>query len=487
MRILPRARTFRRWVGSVLLALLMWSWMGPGSPAWALSLSEEKELGRKALQQVRALFPLVDDVELLAYVQSIANRITKTLDSTPYQYQVFIINNDTPNAFAIPGGYVFIFRGLIDLMEDEDQLASILSHEIAHVEARHISRRIEESRVINIAAIAGVLAALFLGGGGNASSALAIGTLAGAQTLQLQYSRDNEEEADRLGYGYYRSAGYHPQDMVTIMANLSRSRLQSTSRVPSYLSSHPALGDRIHYLQQLVDKDPDWKKKTTQTSSQGDFLLMKAVLISDYLDPHIAREKLLAMARNKDLEAAANFGLARLELRQNQAEKALNQFRQVVMQYPNSPMVLGSMGVAYFQMGRLEEARRVLNSALTVGARNVSIHFRLAMVLKDMGRTDEALEHLYQAERLAPMIPEISYELGVVLGQKNELGLAHYYLGSYYRQRKDIKTAIFHYEKARPLLAGVPAKRSEVDEAMRELKGEKAKEDRDKADKNKFR
>jgi tetratricopeptide (TPR) repeat protein len=145
------------------------------------------------------------------------------------------------------------------------------------------------------------------------------------------------------------------------------------------------------------------------------------------------------------------------------------------------------MGVAYFQMGRLEEARRVLNSALTVGARNVSIHFRLAMVLKDMGRTDEALEHLYQAERLAPMIPEISYELGVVLGQKNELGLAHYYLGSYYRQRKDIKTAIFHYEKARPLLAGVPAKRSEVDEAMRELKGEKAKEDRDKADKNKFR
>jgi beta-barrel assembly-enhancing protease len=470
----------------MLLTLMIWSGMGPGSPAWALSLSEEKELGRKALQEVRALFPMVDDVELLAYVQSIANRISKTLDSTPYQYQVFIINNDVPNAFAIPGGYVFIFRGLIDLMEDEDQLASILSHEIAHVEARHISRRIEESRIINIAAIAGVLAALFLGGGGNASSALAIGTLAGAQTLQLQYSRDNEEEADRLGYGYYRSAGYNPQDMVTIMASLSRSRLQSNTRIPSYLSSHPALTDRMHYLQQLVDKDPGGKKKTTQTSSQGDFLLMKAVLISDYLDPHVAREKLLTMARNKDLEAAAYFGLARLELRQNQAEKALIQFRQVVMQYPNSPMVLGSMGAAYFHLGRLDEARKVLNSALTLGVRTVSIHFRLAMVLKDMGRTDEALEHLYQAERLAPMIPEINYQLGVVLGQKNELGLAHYYLGSYYRQRKDVKTAIFHFEKARPLLAGVPAKRSEVDEAMRELKGEKAKEDREKADKNKL-
>ncbi len=370
MKVSTRAKTLRRLVGSVLLALMIWSGMGPGSPAWALSLSDEKELGRKALQQVRALFPMVDDVELLAYVQSIVNRISKTLDRTPYQYQVFIINNDVPNAFAIPGGYVFIFRGLIDLMEDEDQLASILSHEIAHVEARHISRRIDESRIINIAAIAGVLAALFLGGGGNASSALAIGTLAGAQTLQLQYSRENEEEADRLGYGYYRSAGYNPQDMVSIMVSLSRTRLQPSSRIPSYLSSHPALADRIHYLQQLVDKEPGGKKKTTQISSQGDFLLMKAVLMSDYLDPHVAREKLLAMARNKDLEVAASFGLARLDLRQNQAEKALNQFRQVAMQYPNSPMVLGSMGVAYFHMGRLEEARKVLNSALMLGASN---------------------------------------------------------------------------------------------------------------------
>ncbi len=109
------------------------------------------------------------------------------------------------------------------------------------------------------------------------------------------------------------------------------------------------------------------------------------------------------------------------------------------------------------------------------------------MVLKDMGRTDEALQHLYQADQLAPMIPEINYELGVVLGQKNDLGLAHYYLGSYYCQRKDVKTAIFHFEKAKPLLAGVPAKKSEVDEALRELKGEKAKQDREKAEKNKVR
>jgi beta-barrel assembly-enhancing protease len=117
----------------------------------------------------------------------------------------------------------------------------------------------------------------------------------------------------------------------------------------------------------------------------------------------------------------------------------------------------------------------------------VNVHYRLALVLRDMGRIDEALEHLYRAERMAPMMPEIDYQLGVVLGQKNDLGRAHYHLGSYYRQRKDIKLAIFHYEKASNLLSTAPAKKAEVDEALRELKGEKTRQDNEKADKDKVR
>jgi tetratricopeptide (TPR) repeat protein len=109
------------------------------------------------------------------------------------------------------------------------------------------------------------------------------------------------------------------------------------------------------------------------------------------------------------------------------------------------------------------------------------------MVLRDMGQTDEALQHLRKAEQMAPMMPEIDYQLGVLLGQKNDLGMAHYYLGSYYRQRKDVKPAIFHYEKAKNLLTASPARKADVEEALRELKGEKARQEQEKSEKDKVR
>ncbi len=481
------SRNFRRSVVGTLVSLILWLGMGPGSPAWALSLSEEKALGRKAFERIRSHLSMVEDGELVGYLQSVANRIAEHLDGSFYQFQLSIINSNVPNAFAIPGGYVFLYRGLIDLMDNESELASIISHEMAHVEARHIAHRMEESKIISIATLAGILAAVFLGGGGKASSALAIGTMAGAQTLQLEYSRENEEEADRLGFGYLDAAGYRTQNMVTIMQTISRTRFQADSRIPSYLSSHPLLGERIHYLQMLVDKERKLKDKPAQPPPQGDFPLLKAALISDYEEPHVARQKLLSMGAQKDLDLAATYGLARLDLRLNQAEQALEKLRQVAIQRPNSPMVLGSMGAAYFQMGRLEEARKVLKSALVINPNAVNVHYRLALVLRDMGRIDEALEHLYRAERMAPMMPEIDYQLGVVLGQKNDLGRAHYHLGSYYRQRKDIKLAIFHYEKASNLLSTAPTKKAEVDEALRDLKGEKARQDNEKAEKDKIR
>ncbi len=480
-------KTFRSIVTLTVVTIMLSLGAGLGSPALALSLSEEKVLGRKILEQVRAQLPLVEDGELVAYVQSIGNRISKGFDNSLFQYRLFIINSPVPNAFAIPGGYVFLYRGIIDMMDDEGELASIISHEMAHVQARHIAHRMEEGRVISLATMAAVLAAVFLGGGGNASAALAIGTLAGAQTLQLEYSRENEEEADRNGFYYYCAAGYDPQDMVSIMQSINRAHFQADSRIPSYLSSHPMLGERIHYLQMMADKEQKSAKKPKLRQPEGEFPFMKAALISDYEEPPAARERLQAMASQKGLELAATYGLGRLDLRQNQPEQALAKFRQVAAQRPNSPMVLSSIGVAYFQQGKLEEAKRVLSTALLSDANAVNVHYRLAMVLRDMGQTDEALLHLRKAEQLSPVMPEIDYQLGVLLGQKNDLGMAHYYLGSYYRQRKDIKLAIFHYDKAKNLLTSSPAKKAEAEEALRELKGEKAKQDRDKAEKETIR
>ena len=111
-------------------------------------------------------------VKCLTYVQSVGNRIVRQLGSTPYEYQFFVINQSVPNAFAVPGGYIFIYRGLIEMMTSEGELAGILSHEMGHIQAHHYQRRVEEGHMLNVATIAGVLAAVLLGakGGGSASS-----------------------------------------------------------------------------------------------------------------------------------------------------------------------------------------------------------------------------------------------------------------------------------------------------------------------------
>jgi len=107
--------------------------------------------------------------------------------------------------------------------------------------------------------------------------------------------------------------------------------------------------------------------------------------------------------------------------------------------------------------------------------------------LRDLGQLDEALKHLRQAEQLSPLMPEVDYQLGVLLGQTKDFGSAHYYLGSYYKRQKDFKTAIFHYEKARNLLAGSPTKIAEIEDELKELKGETERQARERARDDKTR
>ena len=464
--------------GYAALAVLMvglWVNLWPPAAARAFDISDEKVLGRRILEQVRERMPLVDDGEVVTYVQSVGNRVTRQLSDTPFQYQFFVINEATPNAFAIPGGYIFIYRGLISMMASEGELASIISHEIAHVQARHISHRIEQSKILNIAALVATLAGAFLGGGGDASRALATGALAGVKSLELKNSRDDEEEADRLGFHYLVTAGYDSNDMVSVMRKMSHMRWQSDSRIPSYLMTHPALGERVSYLETMVEKERAKDSRPSRQSPIGDFPLMQAALVGKYESPPVALDHFRALQRRNDLSAVTAYGLGCLHLREGQVEQAVTKLREAASQKANSPMILSSLGAAYFQQGQLQEAKKVLTTALLLDPNSPAIHFHLASVYREQGQPQEALRHLRKAEQLAPMLPEIDYHLGVLLGQTQEYGLAHYHLGHYYAYQRDWKLAKFHYEKALKLLSHSPAVVDELEEELKQIDREKNK------------
>jgi len=444
----------------------------PAGQSRALTLSEEKELGRKVLEQIRRMMPLVEDGEIVGYVESLGNRITKQFGTTSYQWQFFVVDQSVPNAFAIPGGYVFIYRGLIDLLTSEGELAGVMAHELAHIQLHHIERRMNESKLWNIASLAGLLAGVLLGmgGGGAAGGALAMGGSAGAAAFQLQYSRENEEEADQRGFRYFCELGYPPQDMPNAMKRLSQGNWVSEATYPSYLSTHPLLTERVQYLEELVRRQRAQSPKAVYGDNMGDFPIMKAALTAQYGNTGEIADRFQAEARKGD--PVALYGLGRFYLRKGDVQQALPCLEQAARQKAGSPFILSSLGAVYFQQGRLQDALKMLEGALSMDSAAPMVHYRIALVLKDMGKKEEALEHLQRIEGLAPTFPEVDYQLGVLMGETNRLGKAHFHLGRYYEVKGDLKLAIFHYEKARAMLRGTP-QGEDLDEKLKTLEKKK--------------
>lgn len=449
--------------GSILLTLFVFILvvLCPRTQVSAINLSEEKDLGKKFVGLIRKSMPLVEDGEVLTYVRNVGNRVAKEVGITTYQFQFFVVDETVPNAFAVPGGYIFIYRGLIEMMSSEGELAGILSHELAHIQARHLQRSIDEAKVLSVGMVAGILAGILLRAPG-----LAAGGMAASETGALQYSRVHEMEADQFGFRFLCAAGYDPVAMPTMMQKLLQCTWLQNSRVPSYLSTHPALAERVQYLSEMVKKQKASSRKAVEPPS-GDFKVMQATLIADYTDETKAFDRFQAEIKKGDNVAV--FGLGRLYLRQNKWSQAVDQLRQAARLMPSSPFVLSTLGEAYHRAGKLQEAQNSLESALMIDPSASIADFRLALVLMDMGKKDEALDHLMRIEELAPMFPEVDYQLGVILGQSDKLGLAHFHLGRYYFHKDNKELAISHFKKAKSLITDSPSKMQEINEDLKEL------------------
>ena len=212
MRILPKIIYI--WVGTLFLL----SQLIPQG-AFSITVSEEEKMSREILRYIYRNYEIIDDPVISEYVSQVGNRIVASLQDPLFNYRFHVINIDAYNAFAIPAGYIFINSGLIAAMDNEEELAGILAHEIAHVNARHISQRIERSKRIGWATMAGMAAGILMGaaGGGEAAQAVTQGSQAAGLAAELSYTRDNEMQADQLGLNYLTDAGYGSEGLLKIL------------------------------------------------------------------------------------------------------------------------------------------------------------------------------------------------------------------------------------------------------------------------------
>lgn len=210
------------------------------------SESQEIELGKQTDAEVAATYGIYDDPALAAYVSKMGLALAAKGQRPNLPWRFTVLDSPVVNAFAVPGGAVYITRGILALMNSEAELAAVVGHEIGHVNARHSMSQMSKQQVAQVGLVLGsVVSKTFAKYAGLAGT--------GLQVLFLKYSRDAENQADGLGVTYARDAGYNPADMAVTFAGLQKTGdLSGGSSLPGFLSTHPLTPDRIAHVQSLL-------------------------------------------------------------------------------------------------------------------------------------------------------------------------------------------------------------------------------------------
>jgi len=227
-----------------------------------MTLRDENKMGREFDELIRTQMSMVGDSYITKYVEKMVARVVTGKRPMPYRVKSAVIANPLLNAFAIPGGYIYVFTGLIQAVETESQLAGVIAHELAHVSQRHVVSRLEKQKKVGLLSAAGTLAGVLLGvaAGGDAAkagTAIAMGASGAATAAMLHYSQEDEREADHVGLNSMVKAGYNPVGMPETFEIMKKNRwFDSGTTMPSYLSTHPGLNERITYLNDRIKRMP---------------------------------------------------------------------------------------------------------------------------------------------------------------------------------------------------------------------------------------
>jgi predicted Zn-dependent protease len=461
---------FHKYIFILLLTAVLFSLhlFLEGGRAFPLSIEEERILGQKFLANIRRSFDMVDDDFANDYINDLGHYLIRPLATKHFTYRFYIINDQTLNAFAGPGGHIFIFSGLIDIMDKPDELAAVICHEIGHVAARHLAERIEQNQKINLATMAGMLAGVLIGG--QAGYAVTTGTIAAGIQAQLHYSRNDERQADMLGFKYMAHTGFDPSGIITVLKKMTEGQWVSTNSIPPYLLTHPVGPERISNIQVMLSGyTPDPKSGRTDKFRKL-FPFLKTLLKARYLEPHEA-ERLFQrdLDRNSD-STLANFGLGIVWKEREEYIKSIDHFLKALKGQPDSVLILRNLGEAYQLKGEDENAIEIFERALKIDNRDRSTLFLMAISYQNLGQYPKATHLLEKLASLNPVKNEVFYNLGVAYGKQDRLALAHYNFGIYFKRLGKMDEAKFHFQKAGALSQNDPTLKRKIRKATKGLR-----------------
>jgi len=445
------------------------------SAAGLMASAQEQSLGQAWLRSFRASVPLESDPLVFEYIENLLFKLTSYSDIEDKNLDLVIVSNPTINAFAVPGGIIGVNTGLLLYAESEAQLASVLSHELAHLSQRHFARSVEASQRTNFTTLAGLLAGIVLAAAseGDAASAAIMASQAAALDSQLRYSRLHEKEADRLGMKTLVDAGY-PAESAALMFKqmLNASRLYG-KRMPEFLLTHPVTESRIADASNRARQFP-----TTAATPSLDYLLIKTRITA--LGKVPGKESAEASAKEhikqfslalKKLSApepsspthinvpaelarsAANYGLALSYLENRQWREARKTLAPLLKQAPHKLAYLLldiDIDIEAGDSQRAEERLHELNATMP---NNYAISMALAQTMLSNTDYKGAQKVLEALTKTRPTQADVWYLMSETHGLAGDIlqlhqARAEFFLlrGNFSQARQHLKTAL-HFSK----------------------------------------
>jgi len=416
-----------------------------------LSPEEEKQLGKEFMRSVRAALPINYDPLISEYIQNLGERLVSHIDTKQRSYKFFVIMDSSINAFAGPDGYIGINSGLITSTQDEGELASVVGHEIAHVDQRHLVRSVEASKKLSLPALAAIIAAVLLGkGNSDVAGAIIASTMAGMTQQQLSFSRQHEQEADRIGIKMLASAGYDPRDMANFFEILDRAnRIGYGGEIPEFLLTHPVTVSRIADARARAEQMQPEPIHNAIIDDQIFYKLIRARLTITTLVHHKNWAQLQALLKNPNNTAADQYSRVLVLFSLKEWEKAKISLASLIKNDRKRLPYLVTQVELDLANKDYKAAKRHVLSSLSLFPNNTSLTLLHARTLIKSGKPQISMQVLLEQIRRSPHPSGSLYRLYAKAAKDaGKISEEHEYLGEYYYFYGQLHRSILHMQRA---------------------------------------
>lgn len=413
-----------------------------GSPAGALvTQNDEYQLGRQIVKSLRDQKAILDDPEVTEYLQQLGERIAAQAPDGNHKFTFFAVRENTINAFALPGGFIGVNYGTVLASRNESELAGVIGHEIAHVTQRHIARTIKAQSSQGIAQTAAILAAILIGaiaGGADAmQGAIAIAQGAAAQQ-QVNFTRSNEYEADRVGIGFVAAAGFDPNGMATFFEAMSRHEGLAGQWIPEMVQTHPVNANRIA---EARARAAQFDRPKVMESSTYECIRERLRVITAPHDGDIAARYAKETPATKG-SLGQQYGQALALMESGKNQQAAEILHDLVDKHENLTLLYSALAQSEVQGDMQNDGIATYQRAVLLFPRNVPLSVRYAESLMAVGKPKEAHALLLDLFNNIAPTPEQIQLTALAASAAGDTGDAYYYMSEYHISSGDLPLAV---------------------------------------------